>query len=348
MYYRFPLTLLALIVLAQVPPTFAFPTGLVSLSPGCSPVATGVLNNPYVSIVGVRCGWERVEKTAGTYNWSYFDAQIAAAAAVHKPVLLRVVAGGYHTPSYVYAKGARTFTFTETTSYNYLYQKSVTIPLFWDSVFLSSKFAMIAKMGQHFASNPNVEIVAVSCANATTDDWEVPHSSADISNWHAVGYTSAQMVTACEQTIDATIAAFPTQYVTLAIGQDGTLDSPQSSTYVADSVTAYAISKYPSHVIIQKNGLSATTPDPNTTRLSGSWLGLYDARPDIAAQNLWFVTNDLTCRMNAGVKPCQPTTMLDSALSIGRHYGIGYAEIYDRDILNPALQATLSQYATTP
>jgi hypothetical protein len=340
-------TALAVVLLAALGDSaFAFPTGIVSLPPPCVVAPSDVLNNPYVSIIGVRCGWLAVEKSDAIFNWSSVDSQITAARGVGKPVLLRLTAGGANTPSWVFASGVQTFTFTNSNPYSQLYKKQVTIPVFWDPILLKKKLALISAMGAHFASNPSIHLVAIACANALTDDWFVPQTSQDVANWKAVGYTSSKLITACEQTIDATMAAFPTQYSLLAVNPNGSLDSTPN--YVSQQVISYALSKYPTRFIVQKNVLSAVTPNPTQAAKLFNWQVLYNAEPNVAGQNLWYVTNDSTCRMNGGTSPCPPNTILTRALTIGHNYGMNYVEVYGQDIENQGLQSVLSQFATAP
>ena len=54
-----------------------------------------------------------------------------------------------------------------------------TIPVFWDPTFLAKKKAMITALGAHFTNNPTVQIVVASFANATSEDWTVPHTAPD-------------------------------------------------------------------------------------------------------------------------------------------------------------------------
>src|SRR5437764_8919627 len=82
---------------------------------------------------------------------------------------------------------------------------------------------MINALGEHFASNPAVKIVSVSFANATGEDWNVPHTRPDVIAWRAdpVNYTTKQLTDAGKELIDTTMLAFPNQYVSLAIEGDG-------------------------------------------------------------------------------------------------------------------------------
>ena len=66
-----------------------------------------------------------------------------------------------------------------------------------------------------------MKIVAASFANSKSEDWGVPHTPPEVTAWFAAGYTSAKMLDAGRQIIDAAMAAFPNQYVTLAVGANG-------------------------------------------------------------------------------------------------------------------------------
>ena len=113
------------------------------------------------------------------------------------------------------------------------------IPVFWDPTFLAKKKALIAALGAHFTNNATVTIAVVSFANATSEDWNVPHTADLIPQWLRLGYTSALMVDAGAQLIGATLDAFPNQYATLAEGGDGNTLDPDK-TYVARTAIAAA------------------------------------------------------------------------------------------------------------
>jgi hypothetical protein len=315
------------------------PTGLYSLTPGAESVPSAILTNPFVSGVSLRWRWQNVEVAEGVYNWSYFDREIARVANVGKKVLLRIVSGGKNTPQWVFDAGVQTFSFVDPQT-----NTTVTAPVWWDPIFLEKKKNFIAAMGQHFAANSAVELVSSSCANATSDDWAVPSSNADVANLLALGYTSGKLINACKEVIDATMAAFPNQFTLMAINR-GAKGLDPNVDYVASNVVDYAMTQYPGRFIVQKNSLSAGTWDPWTASKLHGWQVLYDVRPMVAGQMLWYVTDDPTCRMNGKIKPCDPVQMLRQAVIIGAHYEMLYQEIYQKDILNPDLAGVISEAA---
>ena len=170
------------------------------------------LDNPDVMGISIRQGWSDLEPTEGNFDWSFLDSEVAKAAAAGKQVMLRIGTQS-GKPAWVTTAiqnaGGLFFTFDDD-------GVPTTIPVFWDPTYLAKKKAMITALGAHFTNNPTVKIVVASFANATSEDWNVPHTDADVANWFAVGYTTDKLVDAGRQIIETTMAAFPNQYVTLA------------------------------------------------------------------------------------------------------------------------------------
>jgi hypothetical protein len=110
------------------------------------------------------------------------------------------------------------------------------------------KKTFIAAMGKHFAGNPNIVLLSMSCANATTDDWQMPSSKADVANWRAISYTPDKLIEACEEILDATMTVFANQTVLLAVGRSGNNLDPDPD-YVARNVVSYARTTYPGRFI---------------------------------------------------------------------------------------------------
>jgi hypothetical protein len=321
----------------------AIPQGVFSLTPPFGVIASHVLANPLVTGVTVRGQWPRIERHEGAYDWSYFDTQLGRAAGWGKQALLRIVAGGRHTPHWVHGLGVQTISFVNPNPFDEDYGATVTMPVFWDPVFLAKKRHLIAAMGDRFAGHPAVSLVSVQCAAALTDDWNVPDSPTDVANWLALGYTADKVVAACIDTVDATMTAFPDTLVVMAVGRTSRALDPDPD-YVAGSITAYAHARYPGRFIVQKNSLSAATPDPVVTTDLRAWELLWDSQPHVGGQMLGPVTNDKACRMNGQVAPCGPSATLRQAVKIGAHYDMQYQELYQQDVRNPAL-APVIRYA---
>lgn len=325
------------ILVAQQSATADVPQGVFSLSPAGVGCRESVLSNPSVDGISIRQDWKDLEPTEGGYNWSFLDSEIARAAAAGKQVLLRINTQA-NKPVWVTdavaAAGGTFFTF---------FNEGVetTIPVFWDPTFLAKKKAMITALGAHFTNNPAIKIVWSSFANANSEDWSVPHTSSDIAKWLAAGYTSDKLLDAGKQIIDATMAAFPNQYVTLAVGGNGhaggigNLDPDDS--YVARNAVLAARATWPGRLIVQKNNLSTFNPQaPGTNTL---FQLLWDSRPDVGGQMLDASYGDTTYRNNAGVVDA-PASILHKSINLGSSYGMKFIEIYQMDVLNLPIEIT--------
>ena len=320
-------------VRAESPPV----GGIYALISGGVAVSSAILDDPLIAGVTIRSKWQSVEIRDNEYDWSYFDEQIARVAAAGKPVFLKVTAGGVNVPPFLMSRVA-TFSFEDSHPY-VSFDGTLTIPTFWDPVFLSRKMALIEAMGRRFANHPAVLLVGVHCANAMTDDWNVPHTNADIEQWRAIGYTSAKLINACKETIVTTMRAFPHQYVVLPVNNNGKLD--KTGNYVSKTVVDWALQQYPARFLLAKHNLSATTPTPSQVKPSDAWDIVRLRRGYAVGQMLWYVTDDKSCRMNGGVKPCNPVTVLRRAVTTGDSYGMPLIEFYAVDLRNPALDAVI-------
>jgi hypothetical protein len=326
------------------PPAPPLPRGVFSLVKAGRAIDPSTLTNANVDGISLRQTWADLEPSEGIYSWSYFDTQIARARAAGKQVSIRVGTGADSIPLWVMnavrAAGGNTFTFTDSAGQH-------TIPVFWDPALLAKKKAMIAALGARYTNNPTVKVFSTSCANASSDDWAVPHNNivdpgyaiSEILRWFNDGYTSQKMIDAGKAVIDASMIAFPNQLVSLPINSNGNaLDYPNDDNYVARTIITNARSDWgSSRLIVAKNSFSAITPlaPPPST----SWGILSSSRPATAGQALWFSFGDQTYRNNGGTA-CAPSTSLQNLVNAGVAYGVSYIELYEVDVINlPAVIA---------
>jgi len=144
------------------------------------------------------------------------------------------------------------------------------------------------------------------------------------------GYTTAKIISAAGEFIDAAMTAFPKQAAAMAhSGNDSTLDAPYAGDYEARSIITNARTKRgSSRPVVEKHNLCAVTP-PIIPPTSTSWRVLYDSQLAVEAQMLWFSYGDTTYRNNGGT-PCDPATSLRRAIDIGVSYGMKYIETYQQ------------------
>ena len=303
------------------------PRGVFSIANvGKQPLAA-VLANPNVDGISLRQDWASLEPTEGNFDFSYLDTAVASCAASGKMVLLRIGTQN-GKPAWVTTAvadaGGTFFSFVDG-------GVSITIPVFWDPTFLAKKKAMIAALGAHFTNNPAVQVVVASFANSSSEDWGVPHTPQDVTNWFAVGYTTGKLLAAGQQIIDATMVAFPNQVVTMAVGGSGHgngLNLDPTNDYAARTAVATARASWPGRFNVQKNDLSTFIPAaPGTDSLYSM---IWDFRPDVAGQMISQCANDPTYRANGGV-PQDPAITLQQSVDNAVSYSEKFVEVYQTD-----------------
>jgi hypothetical protein len=182
--------------------------------------ASFVLGNTSVDGLAIRATWSTIEPSDGTFNWSNIDNTLATAQAHGKKVSISVAAG-VHTPSWVYAEGAKGFQFVWDRPWALPFCSIATIPLPWDPVFQQKWAEFVGALGARYDANPNVAHVKLTGINGKTQETTLPHSVNesinngqctgydDIANWQAVGYTRTKVEDAFHEVAADFDAAFP-------------------------------------------------------------------------------------------------------------------------------------------
>src|SRR5260370_20626808 len=234
------------------------PHGVFNLVPPGTTIKSATLANPSVDGISIRQAWADLEPSEGVYNWAYLDTEIGLTRSAGKKVLLRIEDGSLNIPPWVMNGIATTFSYLDLNPYHSSYGSTITIPVFWDSYYLAKKTAMITAVGRRYKGNSAVKIACVGIANAYSDDWYVPHTSTNITNWRSVGYTTPKMIDSCDAIVDAVMAAFPNQVVVAAINPNGNLD--QKADYASSTVITNSRATWRRSSVLAKNSLFAKTP----------------------------------------------------------------------------------------
>jgi hypothetical protein len=142
------------------------------------------------------------------------------------------------------------------------------------------------------------------------------------------------MLQAGRTIIDATMAAFPNQYVTLAVGGTGEghgIDLDPTEDYVARNAVLNARASWPGRMFAQMNTLSTCIPAaPGTDTL---YEMIWDFQPLVGGQMLYPCVNDPTYRVACGV-PMDPAAALRESVDNAVSYGEKFIEIYQTDVIN--------------
>ncbi len=309
----------------DIPP---IPRGVFDLVKAGSAIAPEALSNSAVDGISLRQKWRDLEPEKGSYQWEYLDREIARAEKAGKVVLLRIADSGANVPPWVLKSGVQTFTYKDRNPHHE--EETGTAAIFWDPIYAGARKAMIAALGEHFADNPAVRIVAANPAGARTNDWNIPKTPGDVANWKTAGFTPGKLIDAGTEIIDTTMRSFPHQYVAIAVGRAGKLEPTPD--YCARKIIGQVRKSYPARLIVQKNNLSAKTA--SAPGGSSIFRIVWESRPEVAAQMLWFSYGDNTCRNNGHRSPCDAETTLRQSIATGAGYGMKYIEIYEQDVIH--------------
>lgn len=337
-----------------------------------SRVTEAGLQNPYVNGVMLVISWRQIQRrNEQRYDWTRVDEELKKATAARKDVTLVLHAGGQHTPDWVKeTPSVQLISILDTSNIHHekTYCQAVTIPVFWDPIFLRKKKNFIAEAGKRYGSNPNVSGVMVPFANFITADWNVPHDVDDtgqkcgkkfnqIRDWKNAGYTTERMFNAGKETIDAWAAAFPGKALKLPVHlthkdlEDDRDGSAATASKLTEKIIKYGYEKYPGRFYAQVNTLNAETPlagdptiagaDPNDNQYILKLLTQYPNR--IGFQMLAAASNGNrdNCRQNRNKRPCDPYKVLLNSVKAGLSYKPHYLEYWYEDAENSALRDIL-------
>jgi hypothetical protein len=183
------------------------------------------LKDPAIDGFSLRAGWGDVEPREGAYDWSVFDRVIAAAANSGKKIMLRILPG-VKTPAWVYEAGAKRFDCVDVNPYHATEGETISMPVPWDPVYLNKWKRLVAAFGAHYANERAVTIVAITGASGGGEMHLGDKDNA--SHWDSVGYSDQALIGAWKEAIDAFVAAFPHQHLSVAISKPVNFGNPRT------------------------------------------------------------------------------------------------------------------------
>jgi hypothetical protein len=188
--------------------------------PNLGTIQSSILSNPNIDGIAIRIGWNKLEPTDGTFNWTAVDSMITQASSHGKKASISVLAGS-SSPQWLYSEGAPTYKWIWDRAWGPSLCTVVTMPLPWDPIFQEKWSNFIAAFGAKYNSNPAVSHVKLTGINSDTAETLLPisvHESInggqcmgydDVANWRAVGYTRVKVENAFLQIADEFYRAFP-------------------------------------------------------------------------------------------------------------------------------------------
>jgi len=135
-------------------------------------VDQAVYDGTYAQGVSLRGKWKDIQPTATTWNWNYFDTEIARAAAAGKTVMLRVNMTNGSCPGWV-KNQVQEIIDTNT---------GEQIQVYYDSKYISLQQAFWQAAATRYANNPVVKYIAINPPGTGGGDWAIPYQNPG--NWH--------------------------------------------------------------------------------------------------------------------------------------------------------------------
>ena len=320
------------------------PTGLYVLIPPGKHIPDEVFTNKAVTGVVLRGDWQVIAPQRNTLDIYYYLQQIKRAEQSGKAVSLVINNGGVNTPEWVLNTVADTLSFKNNNKFHDSFGQNISIPQYWDAQLLHEKKRLLSLLGEALAEQKALKLVSVQCANATTDDWNIPVESSNASQWQEAGYSDELMLKTCIALLDHAANAFPEQSLRMAIGRVPRALSSKPD-YLATAIADYGRQHYPDRFFLQRHNLSVRTPLPSESVSLHGWQLVYDAYPQNAAQMLWPAVDTDSCRLNARKTPCDAKTTLQRVVDISQQYGFRYVEVYMADLLEQSLSAVFTGWA---
>jgi len=213
----------AFICIAQ--PNYPPPSGVWCSCPpstgiGSGSVVPAVATKSYVNGILIRVVWKDIETADNVYNWALIDNQIAAAESYGKKIAL-AVGTGPNSPDWLYNLGASSMSFT--------LPFSGTIPVPWNSVFLTKWKEFIAELGDRYENNTTIQLVYMT--NSSTNGFEMQLPYMPTPSYATLGYTDQLVIDSWEDVIDEYNSAFPNHYLTNDFHPVNTSDAVANSLY---------------------------------------------------------------------------------------------------------------------
>jgi hypothetical protein len=299
------------------------------------PFQSATYTNPAVDGIMIRTFWSDVQPALDQYNWNFIDSQIQAASTNGKKVILAVLPGAF-TPSWA-LQGVQSAQFAA--DYGFVQGTTITLPMPWDSTYLTRWFDFVRVLGQRYDSNPAVVNISVTGPTSVSDEMSLPNDPSAVAQWKQLGYTVQKYENAWQQTLAAYIQSFPTTQVSLTFYPGLRIPDAAAETATRVDAASFAFAHYGQHVTFQENGLTARKADPR--------LG-YDLVQQYASK----ATAGFEMGTSATEKPDRmggttATSALQASVDLGLKAGIKFLEIYEKDELNPDLQSILSNAHST-
>jgi hypothetical protein len=323
------------------------PSGLIAMKgvAVAGPLDPRTVNHPLVSGIAKQFEWRDLEPARGKPDWSQLDALFGAAEGAKKWVRL-VIYAGMSTPPWA-LEGAQVGQFK--VMYGPGTGKVENLPMPWDPVYLKNWFDYLRLVADRYGRSPAFRMIAADGPTSMTAETTLPHGPGELEKWMAAGYTPKRYIEAWRQTFRTYAALFPAQYISWSVGGGLNINDNGKRDTSAPVPTRQALLDLGAEIFGRR--LALMCDDLH----AGERQEVVDYIRELSGR---FVTGlEMRCRVSAagcakdamgapGDPPRGLTNALDRAFrptASGKH--ITFLEIYEGDVLAPAMQGVLRDAA---
>lgn len=318
------------------------PVGLVAVqedkSKNTTMFSNAVFDNTSIAGVALRVEWKDIEPTENQFDWQLLDQVFGQASKSNKFVVL-ILVPGFGTPTWA-LQGAATATFAR--QYGADAGTQADLPLPWDSTYLSRWFVFLQHVADRYGTNDAFQMIAAAGPTSVSAEMSLPNSDSDLAQWMKLGYTPDKYVAAWSRAFDEYARIFPRQFFSLAlypglrIGDKSTRDGSQDVT-TRQRVVDEGL-KHSDRFALQTSGLTSGR-DAN-------------AGFDLVASNSGKIVTGFQLSTSATKRPgdmgdaADPVHALSLTLQRGIEAHVDFLEVYEPDVVNPAMQDVLRSTAS--
>jgi hypothetical protein len=303
------------------------------------------VKNPSMSGVALQIHWSDLEPAEGKPDWSKLDELFDAAKSSNKWVQL-LIFPGFFTPAWA-LKGVQ----SESFAIQYGPGKGTfeTLPMPWDTVYLTRWFAFVKLVGDRYGNTPAFRMIGAAGPTSVSVETTLPNSPKDLKTWQNDSYTPTKYIGAWQQAFQTYAADFPNQDVSLSglgsglnINDQGKIDRGEHLR-TRQMIIDDAIATLGRRFALQYSNLDAIA---GSDAEAMAFLFGYNGRAITGLQMRTSASNE-----GMGAPGTAPSVILQQAIdkglqpnAAGQH--VTYLEIYERDVNDDSMQSVLSYGAS--
>ena len=327
----FAVIVIALITWLTIAASCSAQTGLWCWSQWREDVPLSIYQNKSITGVSLAFYWQDMEPIQGQYDFKRLDTELNKCIANNKKAGISVAAAG-KSPLWLKLKSPCLY-FNEVRKDGDGKAYEVTIPIPWDTIYLSNWARFIDALGKHIAANSKynniITHVSLSGVAATTCEWRLPQmiptkENPNITNatviWRNAGYTGFKIIQTFNYCRRAWMAAFPSKKLVIDFMLGNEWPLVDTINVNAGILKACQTSNNPQRYIFKHTSLTNNSRGTLITEI----------------QKAGFAAAWQTNQSLYGATPCNNCNdaSITAALNIGIKFKVQYIELQTLAILN--------------